>query len=109
MKTSRKATATDFDLEKIIERGTVIGIVENSTTGYFVYKGQILGYEYELLKSFADYLGVDLELKVTSNLQEAVEMMESGGGDIKKERTITAEEKRLFVQKKAVHATGQKL
>jgi membrane-bound lytic murein transglycosylase F len=77
-----KTEPVDFDLEKIIERGTVIGIVENSTTGYFVYKGQILGYEYELLKSFADYLGVDLELKVTSNLQEAVEMMESGGGDI---------------------------
>jgi len=72
----------DFNLNKILDRGKIIGIVENNSTGYFIYKGQTLGYEYELLSRFATYLNVDLELRVTSNLQEAMDMLNRGDGDI---------------------------
>jgi membrane-bound lytic murein transglycosylase F len=72
----------DFNLDDIISKGKIIGIVENNSTGYFIYKGQTMGYEYELLVNLAQYLNVDLELKVTSNLQEAADMLDRGEGDI---------------------------
>lgn len=72
----------DFDLEKIIERGSLIAIVDNSSTGYFVYKGQPMGYEYELLSYLAEALGVRLETKITSSISDAFEMLNNGEGDI---------------------------
>ena len=72
----------DFDLDKILERGKIIAIVENNSTGYFIYKGQTMGYEYELISSFAEYLGVEFELKVTKSLEETYFMLNRGEGDI---------------------------
>jgi membrane-bound lytic murein transglycosylase F len=73
---------TDFDLDKIRERGSLIAIVDNSSTGYFIYKGQPMGYEYELLDRFAANLGVTLEITVVSNVKTAFEKLNNGEGDI---------------------------
>ena len=72
----------DFDLKKIQERDTLIAIVDNSSTGYFIYKGQPMGYEYELLNLLAEELAVNLKLVVTKNIDEAFQMLNEGKGDI---------------------------
>ncbi|UII33417.1 transporter substrate-binding domain-containing protein [Fulvivirga ulvae] len=74
--------AVDFDLRKIRERGTLIAIVDNSSTGYFLYKGQPMGYEYDLLALFAEKIGVTLEIKSTTNIDKAFEMLNAGDGDV---------------------------
>ncbi len=72
----------DFDMDKIIKRGKVIAIIENNSTGYFIYKGQTMGYEYELLTHFAGYLGIDFEMIITKNLKDAFNKLHTGEGDI---------------------------
>ncbi len=71
-----------FDLDKIKNRGTLIAVVDNSTTSYFVYKGQPMGYEYELLSLLAEYLGVELELVITTDIEDAIAQLNAGKGDI---------------------------
>ncbi len=81
----RKSSASapiDFDLEKIKTRGSLIAVVDNSTTGYFIYRGKPMGYEYELLTRFAEYLEVELEVKITADIQEAFKMLDTGEADI---------------------------
>lgn len=72
----------DFDLSSIKERGSLIAVVDNSTTGYFIYRGRPMGYEYELLTRFAKSLGVDLKVVLTPNMEQAFEMLNSGAADI---------------------------
>lgn len=81
-RTSVGPAPVDFDLEKIKTRGSLIAVVDNSTTGYFIYKGKPVGYEYELLSRLAKYLDVELEVKITADIQEAFEMLDEGGADI---------------------------
>jgi membrane-bound lytic murein transglycosylase F len=70
------------DLPKIRERGRMVAIVDNSSTSYFIYKGQPMGYEYELLSRLAKHLKVDLEIVITTSLDEAFDKLQRGEGDI---------------------------
>ncbi len=85
----------DQDLDKIMERGYMVAIMDNSSTGVFQYKGHTMGYEYELLKMFADSIGVDLRITIQPNLEEAFELLNSGEGDVLAYNlTVTKERKK---------------
>lgn len=72
----------DFDLNKIKKRGRLVAVVDNSSTGYFIYRGRPMGYEYELLTRFTKSLGVDLKVILTANIEQAFKMLDSGEADI---------------------------
>lgn len=72
----------DFDIDQIRKRGSLIAILNNSSTSYFIYQGQPMGYEYELLTRLAKELRLKLEIKLTHNIDEAINILNSGGGDI---------------------------
>ncbi|MFT4738916.1 MAG: membrane-bound lytic murein transglycosylase F [Paraglaciecola sp.] len=85
---------TDFDYNKIKERGYLIALIDNSSTGLFLYKGRTMGYEYELLKMFTDSIGVGLRIEVVTNLEDAFEKLNKGEGDIMAYNlTVTKERK----------------
>lgn len=71
-----------LDLPEIIKKGKLVVLAENSSTSYFIYRGKKMGFEYELLKEFAQEIGVDLEVKIVSNLDEINQMLNDGEGDI---------------------------
>jgi membrane-bound lytic murein transglycosylase F len=77
-----KKPPIEFDLQAIKQRDTLKAIVDNSTTSYFIYKGQPMGYEYELLSLLAEDLGVQLELIITRDIEDALDKLNSGQGDI---------------------------
>ncbi len=72
----------DFDLEQMRERGSLVAILNNSSTGYFIYRGQPMGYEYELLTRLASQLHLKLQIKLTSDIDEAIHMLNEGEGDV---------------------------
>ena len=72
----------ELDLDKIKARGTLKALVDNSSTSYFIYKGQLMGYEYELLSLLAKKLGVSLEIILTPSIDDAFERLNNGQGDI---------------------------
>lgn len=71
-----------LDLEAIRERGFINALVDNNSVSYFIYKGQPMGYEYELLNLFAKHLEVDLKIQVTSGIDRAIDQLNKGEGDI---------------------------
>lgn len=86
----------DFDLANVKKRGSLVAIVDNSSTGYFIYKGQPMGYEFDLLSLFAEHLDVRLKIEVTTSIGEAFEMLNQGKGDvIAYNLTVTNERKKL--------------
>ena len=70
------------DLDAILERGYINALVDNNSVSYFIYKGEPMGYEYELLNLFAKHLKVDLKIKVTSGIDRAIDQLNQGEGDI---------------------------
>ncbi|HLN21194.1 MAG TPA: transglycosylase SLT domain-containing protein [Bacteroidales bacterium] len=74
--------AQGFDLDSIKKRGKIIAITDFNSTDYFIYRGEPMGFTYELLKGFADYLGIELEIVTESNLNSALDMLKSGKADI---------------------------
>jgi membrane-bound lytic murein transglycosylase F len=71
-----------LDLEGIIQRGYLNALVDNNSVSYFIYKGEPMGYEYELLTLFAKELNVGLRIKVTSGVNRAIDQLNKGEGDI---------------------------
>lgn len=69
-------------LEKIHKRGKLIAVMDFNSTNYFIYRGEPMGYQYELLKLLADHLGVKLEVIVENNVDRNFEMLENGDCDI---------------------------
>jgi len=70
------------DLEQIKTSGTLRALMVYSGTTYYLYKGRPMGYEFELLERFAEYLDVALEIIVVNNVNELFEKLNNGEGDI---------------------------
>ncbi|NLR92562.1 MltF family protein [Flammeovirga agarivorans] len=73
---------SNHDLSDIKERGKLIALTAYSSTSYFVYKGETMGYEYELLKRLADDLDLELHVKVKTNSDSLRIALQKGEGDI---------------------------
>ena len=99
-----------FDLEDIKARGTLKVLIDNSSTSFFIYKGHLMGYEYELLNLMAEDLDVKLELILTPNIGRAFEKLNSGQGDIIAHNlTITKERKKRVAFVDSHYTTRQVL
>lgn len=72
----------NIDLEEIRQRGYINALVDNNSISYFIYKGEPMGYEYELLNHFAKHIGVTLKIQVTSGVDRAIDQINKGEGDI---------------------------
>ena len=70
------------DLEQIISDGVLTAVTEFNSTNYFIYKGEPMGYQFDMLQAFAAHLGVRLEIIAENNLDEAFNMLEEGEVDI---------------------------
>lgn len=77
-----KDPEVSLDLDAIQKRGYINALVDNNSVSYFIYKGEPMGYEYELLTRFARHLNVDLKIKVTSGINRAMDQLNKGEGDI---------------------------
>lgn len=71
-----------FDLDSIRSRGRLIAVTDFNSTNYFIYRGEPMGFHYELLKSFSDHLGLDLEIITENHLDHAFGMLQSGEADL---------------------------
>jgi membrane-bound lytic murein transglycosylase F len=76
------AKASSIDLDSIRKRGKLIAVTDFNSIDYFIYKGEPMGFNYELLKSFSDFAGIDLEIIAENNIERAVGMVQSGEADL---------------------------
>lgn len=98
------------DLDSIQADGKLKAIMVYSSTTYFLYRGEAMGYEYELLKRLADDLGLELEIVLANNIDEVFDMLNRGDGDIiAYGLTITEERKKLITFTDYLYTTHQAL
>ncbi len=83
------------DLPSIIEDGKLTVLTIYSSTSYFLYRGQTMGFEYELLKRFADYLDLELDILVAKDIDSLLYKLNAGKVDLVAHGlTITEERKK---------------
>lgn len=71
-----------MDLKEIRERGFLQAILDNNSISYFIYRGQPMGYEYELLQSLSKFLDLELKIRVISGIEKSVNLLNRGEGDV---------------------------
>jgi len=57
-------------------------LMRNNAASYFLYRGELQGFEYELAKAFADAHRLRLEVVVPSASQSLVDALKAGAGDL---------------------------
>ena len=71
-----------IDIPQILARKKLVALTDNSSTSYFVYKGEPMGYEYEMLRSFAKHMNVDLQIVVAKDMNQIFDLLRRGEVDI---------------------------
>ncbi len=70
------------DLDKILADGKIKAVTNISQTSYFIYKGEPMGFHFELLKRFADHLELELEIIASNDIDEGLEYLREGEADL---------------------------
>ncbi len=85
------------DLAEIREDGKLVVVTDFSSVNYFIYRGKPMGFQYELLQELSDYLDIEVEVKVSNDLNKNFTSLVNGEIDIiASNLTITEERKELF-------------
>jgi membrane-bound lytic murein transglycosylase F len=89
---------SSVDISDIKKRGKLLALTTYGPNSYFLFKGQPLGYEYELLSRLADDLGVKLELVIVKDVETMPYMLNSGAGDIVAANIPVTRKKAMTIQ-----------
>jgi membrane-bound lytic murein transglycosylase F len=65
-------------LRRIRKTGELVVVTRNNANCYYVYRDEAMGFEYELAKAFADYLGVRLRIKIAHQWNDLIPQVLSG-------------------------------
>ena len=72
-----------LDLKDINKNNLTLRIItRNSPETYFLWRGELMGFEYELMREFAKRHKVRLEVIVADNYQQMKSLLEQGKGDL---------------------------
>lgn len=81
--TSEFIMTEPFPVEKILAKGTLDISTFYNTTDYYVYKGITKGFQYDLAKDFAEYLGVKPRIvEISDNVDSAITKLRRGDYDL---------------------------
>lgn len=69
-------------LNSIIEKGELTVITRNNAHCYYSYRDQEMGFEHDLAKAFADYLGVSLKIRIAEKWEGMIPDLLDGSGDL---------------------------
>lgn len=105
-----QAASVSADLPEIRKRGTLRAIMCYGATSYFIYKGEPMGYDYELMDRLVRSLDLDLQIVLARDMNQLFAMLGRGEGDIVAYGlTITQERVKKVAFTKAHHVTRQVL
>lgn len=69
-------------LDELKAKGKIVAITGYNNYSYFIYKGKAMGFEYEILKKFANSFGLELEFKLKRNLNEMFSDLKNNKADL---------------------------
>jgi membrane-bound lytic murein transglycosylase F len=72
----------EFDMDEILERDTLRLITTTNSTSYFLYRGEPMGFEYELAQAFAEEHDLVLQTIVVQHRDSLFHALNRGDGDV---------------------------
>lgn len=63
-------------MQRIRKRGYLLAGMETNTLGYFIYRGEAVGYQLELLESFSKSVGIPLKIVVAEDIKTLARLVE---------------------------------
>jgi len=69
-------------LKDILKRKELRVIIDYNSINYFVYNGEPMGFQYEVLKALANKMDVALKIDVSNNIDESFQLLEKGQCDL---------------------------
>ncbi len=83
-------------LERIRQEGILKVVTEYNSISYFIYRGQPMGFQFEMLQALANHMGLELEVSVSNDLDKNFRDLQEGAVDlIAMNLTVTSNRKRL--------------
>jgi membrane-bound lytic murein transglycosylase F len=70
------------DFDAIKKRRVLRVLLRNNASSYFLYRGELMGFEFQLAREFADYHGLRLEVVVPPSHRELTTWLLEGKADI---------------------------
>jgi membrane-bound lytic murein transglycosylase F len=84
-------------LQQIKERGKIVVVTDYNSTNYFIYRGQPMGFQFDLLQELSDYLGVKVEVTVSNDLNKNIAKLNNHEIDlIASNLTVTKSRKEII-------------
>ncbi len=80
-----------------VHQGELIALVDNSLSSYFIYKGEPKGFEFELLKIFAQEHRLKLRIKIIHNPNAILDSLLEGKGDLVAANLSISEKRKMKV------------
>ena len=65
-----------------LKEGVLTVLMDNSLTSYFIFQGEAMGYEYEMLKLFAEENNLKLDVKIINQVENILDSLTVGKGDL---------------------------
>ncbi|MFH2095253.1 MAG: transporter substrate-binding domain-containing protein [Bacteroidota bacterium] len=93
----KKLFSNPDDLSRIKSAGKLVATTNSNSTDYFLYKGEPMGFQYELLKALCADLDVKLELIVENDIEKSFSLLWTSKCDILAfGLTTTGERNKMF-------------
>jgi membrane-bound lytic murein transglycosylase F len=81
-----------LDWDSIVARDTLAALLTFNSTGYFIHRGEPMGFEYELLTAFAADHDLFLRTEVLRDRRDLFRALNSGIGDVVASRLVASPE-----------------
>lgn len=59
-----------INLDRILEDGILKVVTEYNSISYFIYRGQPMGFQFEMLQALASHMGLELQVNVSNDLDK---------------------------------------
>jgi membrane-bound lytic murein transglycosylase F len=80
--TDRRIKARHGEANQVFKSGKLRAVTNYGSLSYFIYRGEPMGYQYELLRNLCTHLDVELELILEKDLLKSIEMLRNGEVDV---------------------------
>ena len=107
---TKKTGVQNAVFDSIIARKKLRAVTDYGSVSYLIYRGEPIGYQYELLNDLTKHLGVELELVIEGDMQKSIDMLNSNEVDlVAMGLTVTSERSKKFTFTLPIMTTRQVL
>lgn len=78
----KSTTLQNSIIDTILHRKKLVAATDYGSVNYLIYRGEPIGFQYEILKDLTDHLGVELDLIIQSDIPDGIQMLNNEQIDI---------------------------